>query len=309
MASVRLDPAGPEAALADGLDRVPRGGRVFDTLRRHPLAWVGALGFAFMVAFAFAGPILYGVSPYAIHMAVTLQPPSHGFPLGTDNLGRDELATVMYGGRTSILVGLSAALSAMVIGVFVGLVAAWFGGWADTVLMRLIDLLRSIPNLFLLIFLSAMFVPTALLLVVLIAFLSWSAIARLVRAEVLSLRERTFVEASVASGASRSRIMLRHLLPNAMGTVVVATTFLVADAILLVAALSFLGLGLPPPAPNWGAELATAMNYLANDNWWMVYPPGLCILVTVISINFLGDALREAFDARLQTAGGGRGRG
>jgi peptide/nickel transport system permease protein len=277
--------------------------RVLRTLLHHPLAWTGAIGFGFIVAFSFLGPVFYGVNPLAIHMADTLRGPMPGFPLGTDNLGRDELASVMFGGRTSIIVGLAAALSSMVIGVAVGLVAAWFGGWPDTILMRLIDLTRSIPSLFLLIFLSALFQPTALLLTVLIAFLSWSAIARLVRAEVLSLRARTFVEASVANGASRWRIMLRHLLPNTMGTVIVATTLLVADAILLVAALSFLGLGLPPPAPNWGAELSNAMNYLANNNWWMVYPPGVCILITVISINFLGDALREAFDARLNTVG------
>lgn len=280
----------------------PSTGRVLRILLHHPLAWSGAIGFAFMVALSFLGPVLYGVNPYAIHMAITLHGPMRGFPLGTDNLGRDELANVMFGGRTSILVGLTAALSSMIIGALVGVVAAWFGGWPDTILMRLIDLLRSIPSLFLLIFLGAMFQPTAALLVVLIAFLSWSQIARLVRGEVLSLRERTFVEASVASGASRWRIMLRHLLPNAMGTIIVATTFLVADAILLVAALSFLGLGLPPPAPNWGSELSNATSYLANNDWWMLYPPGICILVTVISINFLGDAMHEAFDTRLSSA-------
>jgi len=296
VAAVQVDP-----------DVVPRAeasstGRVLHILLHHPLAWSGAIGFAFMVALSFVAPVIYGVNPYTIHMAITVHGPLPGFPLGTDNLGRDELANVMFGGRTSILVGLTAALSSMIIGALVGVVAAWFGGWPDTILMRLIDLLRSIPTLFLLIFLSAMFEPTAAILVVLIAFLSWSQIARLVRGEVLSLRERTFIEASVASGASRWRIMLRHLLPNAMGTIIVATTFLVADAILLVAALSFLGLGLPPPAPNWGSELANATNYLAEGDWWMLYPPGLCILITVISINFLGDALHEAFDTRLSSA-------
>lgn len=305
MAILQMDPS---SALADGVVGEVRGSRALRTLVRHPLFWTGAIGFLFMVAFAFLGPAIYGVNAYAIHMADTLQGPSRLFPLGTDNLGRDELASVMLGGQTSILVGLSAAVSSMVIGVIVGVVAAWFGGWVDTVLMRLIDLVRSIPALFLLIFLSSLFQPTALLLVVLIAFLSWSAISRLVRAEVLSLRERTFVEASIAAGAPRSRIMLRHLLPNAMGTVIVATTFLVADGILLVAALSFLGLGLPPPTPNWGAELATSMSYLAQGNWWMVYPPGLAILTTVISINFLGDAMREAFDGRLRTGGRAGGR-
>jgi peptide/nickel transport system permease protein len=280
-------------------EEVRVGSRVLRTLSHHPLAWAGMGGFAFIVLFSFVGPLVYRVNPLAIHMAVTLHGPMPGFPLGTDNLGRDELASLMAGGRASIVVGLAAALSSMVVGAIVGLVAAWFGGWLDTILMRLIDLVRSIPSLFLLIFLSSLFQPTAALLVVLIAFLSWSAIARLVRAEVLSLRERTFVEASVASGASQARVMFRHLLPNAMGTVIVATTFLVADAILLVAALSFLGLGLPPPAPNWGAELANSMNYLAQNDWWMVYPPGVAILLTVISINFLGDAMREAFDSRL----------
>lgn len=298
MAAVRVGPGEDPTLLGVASEDFTTTGRVLRVLRHNPLAWSGAVGFAFIVAFSFLGPIVYGVSPYTIHMAITLHPPMRGFPLGTDNLGRDELANVMFGGRTSILVGLSAALASMVIGVVLGLLSAWFGGWFDTILMRLVDLVRSIPALFLLIVLGAMFEPTAALLVVLIAFLSWTQIARLVRGEVLSLRERTFIEASVASGASRWRIMLRHLLPNAMGTVIVATTLLVADAILLVAALSFLGLGLPPPAPNWGSELSNSMSYLAENDWWMIYPPGICILITVISINFLGDAFREAFGMR-----------
>jgi peptide/nickel transport system permease protein len=160
--------------------------------------------------------------------------------------------------------------------------------------------MRAIPGLFLLIFFDSLFRPSAWLLIVLIAFVSWHGVSRLVRAEVLSLRERTYVEASLAAGASRTRIAFEHLLPNALGTIVVASTFMVADAILAVAALSFLGLGLPPPAPNWGAMLANSMSYLPQNAWWLVYPPGLALLITVVSVNFLGDAFREAFDTRLR---------
>jgi peptide/nickel transport system permease protein len=274
--------------------------RSWAILRRHPLAWVGAVGLILVVAFCFIGPVLYKVNPMAVDILNSLEAPSAVHVLGTDEVGRDVLSRLMLGGQVSIEVGFAAAAASMVIGIAYGLVSGYSGRAVDTVLMRIVDVLRAVPGLFLLLFVDSVFKPSAGLLIVLIAFVAWHGVARLVRAEVLSLRERTYVEASLASGASRTRVALEHLLPNTMGTIVVTATFGVADAVLLVAALSFLGLGLPPPEPNWGAMLADSMAYLPRDAWWLVYPPGVMLVITVMSVNFLGDALREAFDLRLR---------
>ncbi|HEV2357246.1 MAG TPA: ABC transporter permease [bacterium] len=285
----------PRAAQAEG--RYARNWRV---LRRHPLAWAGGAGLAFIVGLCFLGPPVYETDPMAVNILSTLQPPSAFHPLGTDELGRDVLSRLMLGGQLSLEVGFAAALASMAVGIAYGLTAGYGGRWADTVMMRVVDLLRAVPALFLLLFVNSVFKPNAGLLIALIAFVAWHDVSRLVRAEVLSLRERTYVEASRAAGASRLRVALVHLLPNAIGTIAVTATFRVADAILLVAGLSFLGLGLPPPAPNWGAMLATSMSYLPQNAWWLVYPPGVALLLAVVSVNFLGDALREAFDTRLR---------
>lgn len=300
-APVPTGPQGPSAGMAAPDEKVEgRYSRSWAILRRHPLARAGAGGVVFIALLVFVGPMLYRTSPYAVHILAALRPPSARFPLGTNNLGRDELARLMLGGQLSLEVGFAGALASMVVGVLYGLASGYSSRAVDSVMMRFVDVMRAIPGLFLLIFFDALFRPSAWLLIVLIAFVSWHGVSRLVRAEVLSLRERTYVEASLAAGASRTRIAFEHLLPNALGTIVVASTFMVADAILAVAALSFLGLGLPPPTPNWGAMLASSMSYLPQNAWWLVYPPGLALLVTVVSVNFLGDAFREAFDTRLR---------
>ncbi|POB09697.1 MAG: ABC transporter permease [Sulfobacillus thermosulfidooxidans] len=272
----------------------------------HPLARLGMVGLTLLLGFSFLGPMLYRASPYTLHLTAILKPPSLDFPLGTNNLGRNMLARLMLGGQTSLEVGFVAAFSAMAIGVAYGLVAGFTGGWVDALMMRVVDLLRAIPGLFLLIFLDALVTPSPELLILLIAFTSWHGVSRLVRAEVLSLKERLFVESSRALGAGSLHIALKHLLPNIMGTVIVATTFMVADAVLVIASLSFLGMGLPPPIPNWGAMLADSMAYLPQHAWWLIYPPGLAVLWTILSISFIGDGLRAALDARmsLDAAGG-----
>lgn len=274
--------------------------RSWAILRRHRLAWAGTVGLAFVVAFCFLGPVFYKTNPLHVDILSALEPPSAAHLLGTDSVGRDVLVRLMVGGQVSLLVGFASAVASMAIGIAYGLIAGYAGGGVDTVMMRIIDLLRSLPGLFLLLFVDSVFKPSALLLILLIGFVSWHPVARLVRAEVLSLRERTYVEASRSAGASKPRVAVEHLLPNAMGTIIVTATFGIADAILLVSALSYLGLGLPPPAPNWGAMLADAMAYLPQDAWWLVYPPGIAIVITVMSVNFLGDAFREAFDLRLR---------
>ncbi len=274
-------------------------GRVWRRFWRNPLTIAGIIGLGFLVLFSFVGPLFYRVSPLTPHLAHMMQPPGGHFPLGTDDLGRDYLARVMVGGQSSIIVGFAAALVSMLVGIIYGMVSAMSTRGIDTIMMRIVDIILSVPPLFILLFLDAVFRPSVVIMVFILASTAWLQVARLVRAEVMSLKTRVYVEAAQALGASTWRIMVRHLFPNFMGTVLVAGTFAVADSILAIATLSFLGLGLPPPAPNWGADLANAMNYLYQPSWWLVYPPGLAILLAELSINFLGDGLRQAFDTRM----------
>lgn len=267
---------------------------------KNPLARFGVAGIIFLVLFTFIGPLLYHANAYQPNLLYTLSPPSARFPLGTDSLGRDYLSRMMLGGQLSLEVGFAAAFMTTVIGVIWGLTSGLIGGALDSFMMRLVDIFIAIPSLFLLLFVDSVFRPNAILLVIIIAVLSWFGVARLVRSEVLSLKRRDYVEATRALGAGNWRIMIQHLLPNVMGVVIVNATFQVADAILTVAALSFLGLGLPPPTPNWGEMLSSSMSYMFQNAWWLIYPPGLAILMVELSVNFIGDALRQAFDPRLR---------
>lgn len=282
---------------------LPKSSSRTERVWQHPLARWGIVGLLAIVAFSFVGPSLYRASAYTLHMSALLQPPSARFPLGTNNLGRNMLARLMLGGQTSLEVGFAAAIAGMSIGVVYGLVAGYSGGFIDALMMRIVDMLRAIPGLFLLLFVDALVKPSPLILVLLIAGISWHGVSRLVRGEVLRIRSEGYVEAAVAAGASTGLIMRQYLFPNAIGVIIVATTFAIADAILAVAGLSFLGLGLPPPLPNWGAMLANSMAYLPQNAWWLVYPPGFMILLTVLSINFIGDGVRAAFGRSARRAG------
>lgn len=286
------DPPGRAAA-----DREPS--RAWEKVWRHPLGRIGAGGIVFIVLFSFVGPLVYHASPYATNLTAMLAPPTGRHPLGTDPLGRDYLARVMVGGQLSLIVGFASAIATMILGVAYGLVSGYLGGVADGIMMRVVDIFLAVPGLFVLLFLNSIFRPNAVLMIFIIAFVSWFGVSRLVRSEVLSLKTRDYVEAARAFGASGWHIMTRELLPNVMGTVMVATTLEAAGAILTVATLSFLGLGLPPPIPNWGGLLADSMNYMYQGAWWLVYPPGLCLLLTTLSFNFLTEALESALDARL----------
>lgn len=268
-------------------------------LARHPLGRWGSIGLLILLGFSFLGPMLYPANPDQIHLSRILSPPTAADPLGTTSLGRNELARLMVGGQASLEVGVAAAASAVAVGVMYGMAAGMASSRVDAVLMRLVDLLRSIPSLFLLIFLDSVVQPSAAWLVLVIAATSWHGVSRLVRAEVLSLRRRPYVDAAAGFGATKRQIAAVHLLRNTASTIVVTATFMIADAILVVAALSFLGLGLPPPAPNWGTMLANSMTFLPNGSWWLVYPPGLLLLMTVLSVNLVGDALRATLDVRL----------
>ena len=275
----------------------------FSVLRRllqNRLA-VGALvTIALVVAFCYIGPLIWTVSPDATDPLAFLSPPSSAHPLGTDNVGRDVLARMMAGGQISLEVGIAAALLGTIIGVLYGAISGYAGGFVDAALMRVVDAVLSIPVLVLLILLAAEIRPNEVLMILVIGFTAWLVPARLIRAETLSLKHREFVLASRLMGSRSSRTIVRHIVPNSVGTIVVNATFQVADAILLIAYLSFLGLGIPPPAPTWGGILADGINYLYENAWWLIYPPGLAILLVVVAFNYLGDALRDAFDLRFR---------
>ncbi len=273
-----------------------RGVRLFF---RNPMAWIGLGGLLLIIAFSFLGPLFYHVNPLTTNVNNLMSPPTAQHPLGTDDLGRDYLSRMMWGGQLSLIVGFSAAIASMVIGVAYGLISGLLGGWIDVLMMRTIDVFLSIPTLFLLLFLDVAFRPSPLVLVIILASTSWIGVPRLVRSEVLSIKQRDYVEASRAFGARSLHIMMKELLPNVLGTVMVATTFQIAGAILTIATLSFLGLGLPPPEPNWGTMLSNSMSYMYDNSWWLIYPPGLALLWTVLSINFISEALRGAVDSRM----------
>ena len=274
--------------------------REWRTFWRHPLAWIGVIVLFAIVLFSFGGPLVYHRNALTIHLNAALQPPSAQFPLGTDQVGHDVLISMMVGGQLALIVGFAAAFVSMVIGVLYGLISGYLGGFTDVVMMRVVDVFYSIPYLFFLLFIDSVFKPNAVLLVFVIAIVSWFGVARLVRGEVMALSKREYVEAARAQGAGGFRIMWRHLLPNVTGVVLVSTTLQVANAILTVAALSFLGLGLPPPTPNWGEMLANSMNYIFQNAWWIIYPPGMAILLVELSVNFVGLAFNQAFDPRLR---------
>jgi peptide/nickel transport system permease protein len=207
----------------------------------------------------------------------------------------------MYGGQTSLIVGFASAAVAAVVGVIYGAVSGFFGGWLDSVFMRIVDVFLSIPVIFLLISLVTIFQHTSTtLLIVVIAFVSWLIPARLIRGETLSLRTREYVQAVRVAGGSRTRIVGRHIIPNAIGTIVVFATFQVADSILLLAALGYLGFGVPSPQTDWGTMLSNGANAAGNGWWWQIYPAGLCIVLVVVAFNFVGDALRDSLEVRLQ---------
>jgi len=264
----------------------------------NKLAVLGLLILLGIVLFCFVGPLLYHTDQIHTNLADETLPPGPGHPLGTDNTGYDELGRLMLGGQTSLEIGLGAAVVAVVLGVLWGTVAGYFGGLIDAVMMRIVDGALSIPAIFLLMFLATVFRPSVLMLIIVLGMLAWLAPARLVRGETLSLRTREYVQAVRLMGGRAPRIILRHLVPNVIGTILVNATFQVADAILAIAAISFLGLGIPPPAANWGGMLSDGLNYIYSGLWWLIYPAGIAIILTVLSFNLIGDGLRDAFGVR-----------
>ena len=269
---------------------------------QNRLALAGLVIVAGFFLFCFLGPVFYHTNQIATNVQIANQPPSLKHLLGTDSVGYDELGRLMAGGRITLLIALAVAVLATSIGLIWGCVAGVSRSAVDSLMMRIVDAALAIPGIFLLIFLNSILKPSVFVLTFVIAALAWLVPSRLVRAEVLSLRERPFIEASRTAGANGVRIVLRHLVPNVFGTVAVNATFQVADAVLAVAALSFLGLGIPPPAANWGSMLANGVNYTFAGYWWQIWPAGICIVAVVVGFNFIGEGLRDAIDVRLRAA-------
>lgn len=271
---------------------------------RERAAVIGLWGVLAIIAAVTLGPVVDHTSAIAIDHALlgAPQPPSFAHPFGTDLIGRDVLARALLGGRISISVGMTAMLVAIVFGTLYGAVAGTVGGLTDTLMMRFVDALISFPSFFLIISVEALTNQFAVATIVLIlGLLSWMGVARLVRAEVLSLRERDFIEAARAIGASQTRLLFRHLVPNALGPVIVTATLAIGDNILAEAGLSYLGLGIQPPTPSWGNMLQDALLPAVRDAPWIVIVPGLSIVMTLVFFALVGEGVRAAFDI---TSGG-----
>ncbi len=264
--------------------------------KRHKPAIVSLIVLFVLAAICYSAPLY--IEEDAVHridVKMMRKPPSLEHPLGTDDVGRDMLLRLIFGGIISLRIGVLAALIGVTIGVTVGTIAGYFTGWVDNLLMRIAEALLSIPQLFILIVLSRIMGTSVFIITAVIGVLSWMRISRLVRANVLSLRERDYVTAARAQGAPVSRILMRHIIPNTLAPIVVAGTLQVGRAIVLEASLSFLGMGVQPPTATWGSMLNRAQAYLTTAPW-IAIAPGVMILVVVLCVNFLGDGLRDALD-------------
>jgi len=291
--------AGPVAGQSHAKPRsmFRRGWEVF---AENKLALVG-LGFIiFILLFCFVGPHIYVTSQVTVQTQDYLCKPSGAHLLGCDQLGYDVVGRLMVGGQNSLEVGLAAAFVACLFGSIYGAVSGFAGGIVDAFMMRIVDAMLSIPFIFVLIILAVLIRPSAFTLIGFIAVTYWPGPARLVRGETLSLRTREYVAAVKVAGGRSSRAVLRHVMPNAIGTIIVQATFAVADSILILSGLGFLGFGIQLPSTDWGSMLSNGLQFVNLNYWWLIYPAGLTIIATVVSFNFIGDALRDAFETRLQ---------
>jgi peptide/nickel transport system permease protein len=278
--------------------RTPRS-QIWRRFRRNPLALFGLLILMFLSLASFLAPVIAPYNPNAVDPYIALSPPNAEHWLGTDDLGRDVFSRLLFAGRVSLLIGLCSAAIAVLIGTLLGAVAGYYGKYVDGVISRVIDVMLSLPILPLALVLGAFTEVTPIRLTLILAAVSWMGVARLVRGEFLELRNAQFTEAARATGTPNTRIIFVHLLPNAISPIVVTATLLVAYAILIESALSFLGFGLQPPTASWGNMLYNAQRYLRNAAWLAIFS-GMLITLTVASINFVGDGLREAIDPRLK---------
>jgi peptide/nickel transport system permease protein len=275
--------------------------RGWEVFAEHKIALASLVVVAFLLLFCYAGPLIYHTDQVHTQLALSLCRPGIRHLLGCNDLGYDQLGRMMAGGQVSLEVGLAAAAVAVLIGGFIGAFSGFAGGGLDALLMRIVDAVNSVPTLPILIILAVIFQPSPLTMVVIIALFYWPDVARLVRGETLTLRTREYVQAVTVLGGTRWRAITRHVMPNAIGTIIVQATFAVADSIQILAGLGFLGLGVQAPATEWGSMLSDGLSYIQGGSyWWLIYPPGVAIILTCIAFNFIGDALRDAFETRLQ---------
>jgi peptide/nickel transport system permease protein len=289
--AARMLPAGkPRSASRRGLE----------VFLENKLAVTGMCIFGFMLLFCFVGPLVYHTNQLTVDFAHEELPPSFAHPLGTDASGFDVLGRLMVAGQISLEVGIAAALLATVVGVLWGAIAGYVGGLVDSFMMRIVDAMLSIPTLFLALVVVSMVTPSEPVLILVIALTSWLTTSRLVRGEALSLRTREYVQAMKVMGGGGIRAVLRHIAPNAIGTIMVTATFTVADAIALIVALSYLGLGIRPPQQDWGGMLSNGVPYVYDGYWWLIIPAGFCIVIVIAAAIFIGEGLRDAVEVRLQ---------
>lgn len=280
-------------------------GIIWPRFKRNALSVIGLVALTALALTAIFAPYISPFAKTGIDIDNMLSPPSLKHPLGTDELGRDVLSRMLWGSRISLSVGFVAVGIAVLIGIIVGSVAGFYGGWVDSVLMRFVDVMLTIPTFVLILAVISILEPNIYIIMAVIGVTGWMDVARLVRAEFLSLKERDFVLASKAAGAGSLRLIFKNILPNALSPVFVAATFGVAGAILIESSLSFLGIGVPPPEPSWGNILASGKDNIETA-WWLSVYPGLAILVTVLSYNLVGEGLRDTLDPRLWKAREGK---
>jgi peptide/nickel transport system permease protein len=276
---------------------------VWRVFAENKLALVSVGVIVFMLLFSFVGPFIYRTNQTTLvvtSVGQVLSPPNGQYPLGSDPNGYNILGRLMFAGATTLEIAILAAGIATCFGVVYGAVSGFAGGVVDAIMMRIVDTILSVPSLFLLIVIAAILKPSFWLIVIIVALAAWLVPARLIRGETLTLRTREYVQAVRAMGGRGDRIVLRHIIPNAIGTIIVNATFQLADAVGVLAALGFLGFGVPPPGSSWGQMLSDGISYAQEGAWWLIYPAGVCIILVVVSFNYIGDALRDAFEVRLQ---------
>lgn len=288
-------PSGANVARLDDMQPASNRSRFWRAFRRNRIAVVGLIIVVIMILMAVFADVIAPYNPIEPHYTSRLQPPSAEFPLGTDELGRDIFSRLVYGARISLVIAFIAQAVAISIGITLGLMSGWFGGWVDDLIMRITDAFFAIPGLMFLIVWVAILNPSPISIFIGLGLIGWPSDARMMRSQVLAIKELEYVVAAQALGAGTLRIMVQHLLPNAIAPSIVLASLGVAGAILTESTLSFLGLGVQIPNPSWGTMIDIGRNYFISA-WWYAVFPGLVIMVTVLGFNFIGDGLRDALD-------------
>jgi len=293
--------AGPVGMVPAGGEVTSRGSRrnpVLDEFLHNKRVLGGCAVVLLLILFCFVGPLIYRTNQTTVNLGLSNLPPGPGHALGTDEYGIDILGRLMVGGQSSLELGFSVAIASTVIGALYGAISGMLGGIVDAFLMRIVDTLLAVPTFILLLIVASMFTLNLTAIILLLTVLSWPYVCRLVRAQVLSLRTREFVQASTAMGSTRMRILIHHMLPNTFNIFIVTTTFAVADSIYALSALSFLGLGPPPPFADWGTMLTSGVNDLFDSYPWEVYPALVVLIVTILAFRYIGDVLNDIGSAR-----------